>query len=1125
MQSQTCPICNGKPRGIFINTQKANCSIYESGVMVYQCLKLSERYSLDYTEIDPKNLSLRPYDFYFFNYHHATMKFLNTASLRQLSGLTVTMILETLTNNPFPLCPAADFDIYCALDPTMNIPDRRVYAFPRPLEVAQRLLPYQEKNIPVIGSFGFGTPGKGFELVVDAVNKEFDKAVVRINIPCSTHADDVTFKLFKQKYSDYLRDLCTRVARPGIQVVITNDFMGKSELIDWCGQNTLNCFFYDRNQPGLSATTDQAITSERPLLVSANETFRHIHPYIKPYPYMSIREAINRSLPGVLKMKTDWHPRKFAEKFETVLEDCNLLAKTNSGTEKIVVNSERKKDTILIISHKKKRCGVYQYGIDIVSALSKSNVYNFVRVECFSHAELDDAIRKYNPKVIIYNYYPFSWPWLNAQITRSYRIPQLCVMHEVTQEAADKATTEMFDGFLCPDPTLVKNQSIIYKTPRLIPTYCNYSNIPDVLTIGSFGFGFCDKGFERLIDIAQKEFDRVNIRIHMPFNSIVDDHGEVHALNTAQRCRDTLKKNTNVDLQINHSYLTKEELLKFLAGNTINAFFYNVDKRLGISSVIDSALAVRRPIAITKCGMFRHVVNASPSICIEDSNFKTIISNGIAPLVPFYNDWSEAAFIKRYEDIMNNVLGKSREDGTQIDIRENVPGACKDSVVAIERQETMNDRNGLLQETERLIQAKDITQARAILHGILQRDSQDVLCLIDLSVCDMLEGKNTDALKKLNVVLSIEPNNKIAKANLQHILGQNTSCRNETNSSHPIRPVTNVQIELAGYCSANCEFCDWVRRPKEQMILMDTALAKKCVREGRELKAKQISFHLTGEALLHPDILDILPRDYPILISTNCLQLEGPLARELAQMKNLVIILAVLWSEPERKRLTSIVNALSYLHMNPVNRQILVQIVCSESAIPWAPFMYHYFSPFLDKLPALQLHFKQPYTREANNPILGYIPEGIPESPRVQVDRMPTPQGAGPDCVAFSPNPATDICIQSDGQIMPCYYRWPHWNLGNAKTTSLREAWTSRRYREIQYLWSIGDPDNKLACHHCIRLAVPRGEKVWWWGPGGTNVPPSVFTDEQAKRTDSKNPYPKIYLEDKEVQSVCKCSL
>ena len=778
MQSPTNLICNGKPRGIFVNTQKANCSIYESGAMVYQCLKLSDKYSLDYMEIAPHNLKLDKYDFYFFNYHHVTMNFIDTKTLRQLPGLTLTTVLETSPDNPFPSCPPGDFDIYCALDPTMNIPDKRVYAFPRPLEVVEHITPYKETGIPVIGSFGFATIGKGFELVVDAVNKEFDEAIVRINIPSATYADSHCWNLFRQKYSDYLSDLCKKVAKPGIKVIITNDFMNKNELIEWCGQNTINCFFYDRNQPGLAATTDQAITSERPLLVSANETFRHIHPYIRPYPYQGLREAINSSKAAVLKMKEAWHPQKFAEKFEIVLEDCNMLPGTKRENERIVVTSEGKKDTILIVSHKKAKCGIYQYGVDIANALQKSKVYDFIYVECSSQLELNAAIVTYSPKVIIYNYYPLTMPWLNSHITKGYRIPQFAIMHEVTQEEADKATLEMFDGFLCPDPTLKENNPYVFKTARMIPPFCNYQNIPDVLTIGSFGFGFGDKGFERLIDIAQKEFDRVRIRIHMPFNDLVDDNGTIYALKTDERCRNIIK-NKNIELHIDHSYFNKQQLFEFLSGNTINAFFYDTNKHKGISSVIDSALAVRRPVAITKAGMFRHVFNATPSICIEDSNFKTIINNGIAPLVPFYNDWSEAGFINRYEKILDKVLGKVRDDAGKIDIQKDMPEGCKDAVVAIERQKNMDDRNALIQEAERLIRAKDITKARGILNGILNLDSQNIATLIDLSVCDILEGKSTDAIKKLNIVLSIDPNNKVAKDNLQYVLQQEQCCKNE----------------------------------------------------------------------------------------------------------------------------------------------------------------------------------------------------------------------------------------------------------------------------------------------------------------------------------------------------------
>lgn len=692
-----------KLHGLFINPAKANCSIYESGRMMYESLLVSDKYELAYLEIDENNRAIPDkYDFYAFNYHYLTMGWLDTRSVRRLPGLKVTFVLEVLPNDPFVSCPADDFDAYCVLDPTMRVADRRVYAFPRPLEVPDRLPPYREPAIPIIGSFGFATPGKGFELVVDAVNKEFKTAVVRINIPSGTYADDPFWKLHKRNYAEYLGDLCKRVAKKGVEVVITHNYMSKDELIGWCGQNTLNCFLYNRNQPGLSATTDQAISSGRPLTVSVNETFRHIHRYIEPYPLRSLKESLVLSQQEVLQMQKEWAPENFAAKFEEVLYDFGLFRKmerdqlpvhmmqlqkktslqnlVGSVTSKmskfykslgfslkdqkqqlatqrqlVIMADEVEKKVILFVSHKKKQCGIHQYAININEALQKSARYAFRYAECCNQKELRKAVVKANPAAIIYNYYPATMPWLTGAITRQYLMPQLGIMHEVTQEEADKANKEMFDFHLCPDPTLIENNPIVFKTKRLIPSYINTINIPDIVTIGSFGFGFGDKGFERIVKTVQQDFNHAKIVLHMPFNDVVDKKGRQHALLTAERCRRLVTK-PGIELVINHEFMKKQQLLDFLASNTVNAFFYETEKQRGISSTIEHALAVQRPMAITKCGMFRHVLTATPSICIEDSSLKEIINNGIAPLVPFYNEWCEAAFIKDYETILDRVF-------------------------------------------------------------------------------------------------------------------------------------------------------------------------------------------------------------------------------------------------------------------------------------------------------------------------------------------------------------------------------------------------------------------------------------------------------------------------------------
>lgn len=317
----------GKLKGLFINCIEAQDSIFESGKMVFGCLVDSDLYSLDYIEITPENRTLSgDYDFYFFNYHPVTMSWLETKSLKQtLPGVKFTMVLEVSPNDPFVYCSPDDFDGYCVLDPTLNIDVKTVYAFPRPLEICDENIEYKPKDVPVIGSFGFATEGKGFDHVIDAVNKEFDEAVIRINIPFATYADE------SRNYADQLARMCRGKAKNGVEVIVTHDFMSKSELIKWCARNTLNCFLYDRNMPGLAATTDQAISSGRPLSISKNNTFRHIQKYIKPFPYQTLKEAIENTPRNVRDIQKDWSPENFRKRFEEIINDFSFESRRKSG--------------------------------------------------------------------------------------------------------------------------------------------------------------------------------------------------------------------------------------------------------------------------------------------------------------------------------------------------------------------------------------------------------------------------------------------------------------------------------------------------------------------------------------------------------------------------------------------------------------------------------------------------------------------------------------------------------------------------------------------------------------------------------------------------------------------------
>ena len=137
-----------------------------------------------------------------------------------------------------------------------------------------------------------------------------------------THFDGI----HRQDYVKYIATVCKSIAKVGVYVHFTSAFMSRDELIDWCGDNDLNCFMYTRRQPGLSATTDQAIMSGRPLLTSSNDTFRHIHRYVPPYPALGLRQAIETTPPLVRRMQQDWSRKSFGKTFHRMLASFRLIS-------------------------------------------------------------------------------------------------------------------------------------------------------------------------------------------------------------------------------------------------------------------------------------------------------------------------------------------------------------------------------------------------------------------------------------------------------------------------------------------------------------------------------------------------------------------------------------------------------------------------------------------------------------------------------------------------------------------------------------------------------------------------------------------------------------------------------
>ena len=308
---------------------------------------------------------------------------------------------------------------------------------------------------------------------------------------------------------------------------------------------------------------------------------------------------------------------------------------------------------IFFINHKKSNCGVYEFGKRIGMVLKKSKRFHFIYLEISSQKSLEKYYNLAQPNIIIYNYSGDGMPWLK---TYKFPIPQVSIIHEITSSVSKKTFPNLTDYYIAADPSLIRNNSLVFKTSRLVFKN-NTNHIPkknSIIKIGSFGFGTKNKNFVGVVRAVSKEFDKAEINLNIPFATFggANLNG---AKNHIKECQNYLKKFPNIKLNYSHKYLAEKDLINFLKKNDINVFLYKDKKERGISSVIDYALSAGKPIAISDCNMFRHI--SYPSIVYNNKNsLKTILSKKDKIINKFIGSWTPENLIWEYETIIKNIL-------------------------------------------------------------------------------------------------------------------------------------------------------------------------------------------------------------------------------------------------------------------------------------------------------------------------------------------------------------------------------------------------------------------------------------------------------------------------------------
>lgn len=296
---------------------------------------------------------------------------------------------------------------------------------------------------------------------------------------------------------------------------------------------------------------------------------------------------------------------------------------------------------VLFVNHRTQNCGVQQFGKRLFSPALKSEKFNCYYIDVDNEAECQHWINALTPSIIVYNYYTgATMPWLHDGFLRAQSAKQLCVFHEVPIGLP-------FDGIVHQDP--IDQTPGWFHISRPIPEYTNTQAHPEMPTFGSFGFGLGGKGFNTLVERVQEEYDTALIRINIPYAAFGDSDGR-GAHSWANDCRARIRK-PGILLEIGHEFFDESRLLDFLGSNSCNCFFYDANYGRGISGTLDYALAVDRPIAITRSYQFQHFWTYSDCCLIEQHSLHEILDVGTGPLNLYHEMWSNDQVLRDWEHI------------------------------------------------------------------------------------------------------------------------------------------------------------------------------------------------------------------------------------------------------------------------------------------------------------------------------------------------------------------------------------------------------------------------------------------------------------------------------------------
>lgn len=299
---------------------------------------------------------------------------------------------------------------------------------------------------------------------------------------------------------------------------------------------------------------------------------------------------------------------------------------------------------VLFINIPPRAYSVHMMGWSLFRILEKSRQYHYYYGLPASREDVFSELMETEATTILCNHLSIESEWFDAafiQELRSHnvRLFAFCSHGMIFSRPG-------FDGYFVPDPRMQSGGNI-YTTGRPLPAATTKPVMPhEVPVIGTAGHLQPHKQFPQTVSRIIAEFDRAHIRLAIGKAEIAP-----YDLADARQCVELVDAcGKAITITIETKLMPVNVLVDWLADNDLNVYLYaNGTGGPAPAMGPDTALAARRPIAVTRTAPGLSLFHdCSPSVCIEDSNLKTIMANGIAPLEPLYREFAD-------ENILNQI--------------------------------------------------------------------------------------------------------------------------------------------------------------------------------------------------------------------------------------------------------------------------------------------------------------------------------------------------------------------------------------------------------------------------------------------------------------------------------------